>query len=82
MDVLSKLDLERLLADRLPQCIVTCSINEDGCLSINVAGPGTNQFTISQIERSHYLGEEGIHRLVREILEEMVMSRQATHLLD
>ncbi|WLH10296.1 hypothetical protein PSH58_15415 [Pseudomonas hefeiensis] len=82
MDVLSKLDLERLLSDRLPQCIVTCSINEDGCLSINVAGPGTNQFTISQIERSHYHGEEGIHRLVREILEEMVMSRQDTHLLD
>ena len=51
-------------------------------MSINVAGPGTNQFTISQIERSHYQGEEGINKLVREILEEMVMSRQTTHLLD
>jgi len=47
-----------------------------------VAGPGTNQFTISQIERGYYHGEGGINKLVREILEEMVMSRQATHLLD
>ncbi|MDE1529634.1 hypothetical protein PVE90_07865 [Pseudomonas carnis] len=82
MDVLSKLDLEHLLSGRLPQCTVTCTINDDGCLSINVAGPGTNQFSISQIERSHYHGEDGINKLVREILEEMVMSRQATHLLD
>jgi len=82
MDVLSKLDLEHLLSGRLPQCTVTCTINDDGCLSINVAGPGTNQFSISQIERSHDHGEDGINKLVREILEEMVMSRQATHLLD
>lgn len=82
MDVLSKLELEELLSSRLPQCTITCSINGDGCLSIHVAGPGTNQFTISQVERCQYHGEAGISKLAREILEEMVMSRQATHLLE
>lgn len=82
MDALSKLDLEVLLSSRLPQCAIICSINGDGSLSVDVAGPDTSQFTIPQIDRSHYLGVAGAHKLAREILEEMVMSRQASHLLE
>lgn len=82
MDALSKLDLEVILSSRLPQCAITCSINGGGSLSVDVAGPGTSQFTISQIDRSHYPGVAGINKLAREILQEMVMSRQASQLLE
>ncbi|AZC24733.1 MULTISPECIES: hypothetical protein [Pseudomonas] len=80
MDTLSKLEIETALAQRLPNCSVSCTINPDGHLSVDVLAPGTNQFTIANIDRTHYHGESGINRLVREILEEMVVSRQSSHL--
>ncbi|MFC6335292.1 hypothetical protein GIR22_11040 [Pseudomonas sp. CCM 7891] len=82
MHTLSKLELEAVLSSRLPQCTIKCSINGDASLSVDVAGPDTNRFTIANIDRTHYNGEAGINKLAREILEEMVMSRQATHLLE
>ncbi|KTC43900.1 hypothetical protein AO265_20010 [Pseudomonas sp. ABAC61] len=80
MDTLSKLEIETALAQRLPHCCVRCVINPDGSLSLDILAPGSNQFTIVNIDRTHYHGEPGINRLVREILEEMVVSRQSSHL--
>ncbi|XLM13940.1 hypothetical protein DKB71_26365 [Pseudomonas sp. PLMAX] len=82
MDTLSKNEIETLLASRLPNCSIVCSINFDGTLSVEVLGPDMNQFTVASIDRTQYHGEVGIYRLVREILEEMVLSRQASHLND
>ncbi|MBV4458619.1 hypothetical protein KVG96_11705 [Pseudomonas sp. COR58] len=80
MDTLSKNELESVLLDRLPQCAVACSINEDGSLSVEVTGPDGHQFTIASIDRSKYRDDAGINRLAREILQEMVLSRQTSHL--
>ncbi|AJO78683.1 hypothetical protein KTQ74_24180 [Pseudomonas chlororaphis] len=81
MDTLSKLELETVLSSRLPHCTINCLINGDGSLSVEVTGPAADQFTIANIERSHYRGEEGVNRLAREILQEMVLARQASHTL-
>ncbi|MQA54366.1 hypothetical protein [Pseudomonas piscis] len=80
MDTLSKFEVETALAQRLPNCRVNCVINADGSLSLDILAPGSNQFTIANIDRSHYHGESGINRLVREILEEMVVSRQSSRM--
>ncbi|QEO79868.1 hypothetical protein [Pseudomonas brassicacearum] len=81
MNTLSALELESIPSSRLFQCTVVCSIIADGSLSVDVMGTGTNQFTIANIDRSHYRGETGINKLVREILEEMVMARQASYFI-
>ncbi|KPB98021.1 Uncharacterized protein AC503_2679 [Pseudomonas syringae pv. maculicola] len=41
---------------------------------MTVTAHDADQFTIANINRAHYHGESGINRLIREILEEMVMS--------
>ncbi|WP_241109977.1 hypothetical protein [Pseudomonas sp. MPFS] len=76
MDTLSKLEIETAIAQRLPNCRVACVINADSSASLDILAPGTNQFTIANIDRSRYHGASGINRLVREILEEMVVTRQ------
>lgn len=81
MDTLTKAEIEMALSTRLPNCTVHCTINPDNSLSVTVLASDTDQFTIANINRTRYHGEPGINRLVREILEEMVMSRQSTRLL-
>ncbi|VVN65931.1 hypothetical protein PS726_00091 [Pseudomonas fluorescens] len=80
MDTLSKLEIEEVLSSRLPNCTISCSINPDSSLSVDVIGPESHQFTIINIDRLQYHGDAGINRLVREILEEMVISRQSSNL--
>nr|WP_058545194.1 hypothetical protein [Pseudomonas fluorescens] len=80
MDTMSKSELEAVLSSRLPQCSIICSINADSSLSVEVTGPDEQQFMIANIDRTQYHGESGTNRLVREILEEMVMSRQSSNL--
>ncbi|CAG8863968.1 hypothetical protein [Pseudomonas fluorescens] len=80
MDTLSKLEIEEVLSGRLPNCTISCSINPDSSLSVDVIGPESHQFTIINIDRLQYHGDAGINRLVREILEEMVISRQSSNL--
>ncbi|QYM66678.1 hypothetical protein K1X80_16615 [Pseudomonas sp. So3.2b] len=76
MDTLSRLEIETVLASRLPNCVITCTISADNTLSIDVTGPERDQFTAVNIDRTQYHGEVGINRLAREILEEMVFSRK------
>lgn len=78
MDTLSKLEIEAVLSSRLPNCTISCSINPDGTLSVDVAGPDSDQFTIINIDRLQYHGGAGINRLVQEILEEMVITRKSS----
>jgi hypothetical protein len=75
MDTLRKTELESMLSSRLPQCTIACSLSWDGTLSVEVTGPKSHQYTITGINRSLYRGEQGINKLVREIMEEMVISR-------
>nr|WP_225930010.1 MULTISPECIES: hypothetical protein [Pseudomonas] len=77
---MSKGEIGELLSRRLPQCTITCTINSDRTLSVEVIGPDLRQFTIANIDRTQYHGESGANRLVREILEEMVVSRRSTNL--
>jgi hypothetical protein len=79
MDTLSKLEIEAALISRLPNCTISCTINPDSTLSIDVIGPESHQFTIINIDRFQYHGETGINRLVREILEEMVITRTSSN---
>lgn len=81
MDRMSKSELEAVLSSRLPQCTIVCSINADGSLSVEVTGPDSHQFTIANIDRAQYLGEAGINKLAREVLEEMVISRRGSNLI-
>lgn len=78
MDTLSRLEIQEILARRLPQCTVSCSINPDSTLSVNVIGPALYRFSIINIDRFKYHGKEGINKLVREILEDMVIARQTS----
>jgi hypothetical protein len=78
MDTMSKVEIEAVLATRLPNCQISCAINPDGTLSVDVIGPESHQFTIINIDRFQYRGEAGINRLVREILEEMVITRKSS----
>ncbi|WP_431033448.1 hypothetical protein [Pseudomonas yamanorum] len=80
MDTLTKVEIHIALSARLPNCRVKCAINPDRTLSVTVLAPGADQFTIANINRAQYHGESGINRLIREILEEMVLSRQASKL--
>lgn len=80
MDTLTKVEIEIALSTRLPNCGVKCKINPDGTLSITVLAHGADQFTIANIDSAQYHGEQGVTRLIREILEEMVMSRQSSRL--
>ena len=80
MDTLSKAQIEAVLSRRLPNCSITCALNVDRTLSVDVTGPDSAQFTIVNIDRTQYHGASGINKLVREILEEMVISRQASRL--
>lgn len=80
MDTMSRREIGDLLSRRLPQCTITCSLNADRSLSIEVIGPDQRQFTIANIDRTRYHGEAGINRLLREILEEMIISRRSTNL--
>ncbi|CRM72217.1 hypothetical protein IFR08_22025 [Pseudomonas fluorescens] len=80
MDTLTRTQIEQALSERLPNCIVTCTINPDSSLSVTVLAPDANQFTIANINRARYHGESGINRLVREILEDMVVSRKTSRL--
>ncbi|CRM87115.1 hypothetical protein [Pseudomonas sp. 22 E 5] len=78
MDTLTKAEIEAALSARLPNCAVKCAINPDSSLSVTVLAHDAEQFTIANIQRAHYHGPSGINRLTREILEEMVMSRQSS----
>lgn len=78
MDTLTKVEVEAALSARLPNCAVHCAFNPDGSLSVTVTAHDADQFTIANINRAHYHGEPGINRLIREILEEMVISRQSS----
>ncbi len=80
MDTLTKAQIQRALARRLRNCRVSCTINPDNSLSVTVLAPDANQFTIANINRAQYHGQPGINRLVREILEDMVVSRQSSRL--
>lgn len=81
MDTLNRLEIETVLASRLPSCVISCTISSDGTLTVDVTGPDLGQFTIVNIDRRQYHGEAGINKLAREVLEEMVISRQATRLI-
>ena len=76
MDTLSKIQIEAALTARLPSYHVECCLHSDGTLSAILTGPGSDHFAITGIVRAHYRGAESIARLTREILEEMVLSRQ------
>ncbi|AVE03700.1 hypothetical protein CYL20_03730 [Pseudomonas palleroniana] len=78
MDTLTKVEVEAALSARLPNCAVHCAFNPDGSLSVTVTAHDADQFTIANINRARYHGESGINRLIREILEEMVISRQSS----
>ncbi|MEH6348785.1 hypothetical protein [Pseudomonas sp. 3JA] len=78
MDTPTKMEIETALSARLPNCAVSCAFNPEGSLSVTVTAHDADQFTIVNIKRAHYHGESGINRLIREILEEMVMSRQSS----
>lgn len=80
MDTMSRMQIQEALSSRLPQCEVFCSINADSTLSICVSGPHAHHFTIVNIDRFQYHGEAGINKLVREILEEMVIARQTSRI--
>jgi len=74
---MTKQEIEAVLSSRLPNCTISCSFNPDGTLTVSVTGPASEQFTIINIDRTQYHGEGGINTLAREIMEEMVISRQA-----
>ncbi|MGV8864848.1 MAG: hypothetical protein ACOH2T_27305 [Pseudomonas sp.] len=76
MDTLSRVEIEAALAIRLPSYKVECSIHSDGTLSAVLTGPDSDHFAITGIVRSNYRGAYSIARLAREMLEEMVLSRQ------
>lgn len=76
MDTLSKIQIEAALTARLPSYHVECCLHSDGTLSAILTGPDSDYFAITGIIRSHYRGAESIAGLAREILEEMVLSRQ------
>ncbi|MBW1249921.1 hypothetical protein I7860_24910 [Pseudomonas tolaasii] len=78
MDTLSRAEIEAVLTSRLPNCVISCTISADNTLSIDVTGPESDQFTVVNIDRRQYHGEAGINKLAREILEEMVISRQTS----
>ncbi|WP_339528480.1 hypothetical protein [Pseudomonas mucidolens] len=78
MDTLNRAQIEAILSKRLPNCSISCTLKVDGTLSVDVIGPDSAQFTIVNIDRTQYHGAAGINKLVREILEEMVISRQAS----
>lgn len=80
MDTLSRAEIETVLANRLPNCLIVCTISADTTLSVDVIGQNGDQFTIVNIERRQYHGEAGINRLVREVLQEMVLSRRTSWL--
>ncbi|MBW0238243.1 hypothetical protein AWM69_20030 [Pseudomonas sp. D1HM] len=80
MDTMSRMQIQAILSSRLPQCEVSCSINADSTLSVCVSGPNAHHFTIINIDRFQYHGDTGVNRLVREILEEMVIARQNSHI--
>ena len=76
MDTLSKSQIEKALAERLPSYRVKCTLHADGTLSAVLSGPETDHFAMTGIVRAHYHGKAAISRLATEILREMVMSRQ------
>jgi hypothetical protein len=76
MDTLNKVEIEAALGARLPSYRVECCLHPDGTLSAILTGPDSDHFAITGIVRSNYRGAESIARLAREILEEMVLSRQ------
>lgn len=55
-----------------------CSINADHNLFVEVIGRDQRQLTNANICRSRHHGKAGINRLLREILEEMIISRRST----
>ena len=75
MDTLSKSQIEKALADRLPSYTVECTLHADGTLSAVLSGPETDHFAITGIVRAHHRGTDAINRLATEILREMVLSR-------
>lgn len=78
LDIMTKHEIEEALSERLPQCTICCSINPDGTLTVSANGRASEEFTIINIERAHYHGDDGVTKLAREIMEEMVMSRQTS----
>ena len=82
MDTLSRSEIETLLTARLPNCNVSCTVSADNTLSIVAIGPEGDQFNAVNIDRTQYHGQAGINRLVREILEEIVLSRKFLRRID
>jgi len=82
MDTLNRVQIETVLASKLPNCKISCTLGADSSVSIDVMGPDGDQFTAVNINRTQYHGDAGINRLAREILEEMVFSRQFSHRKD
>lgn len=80
MDTLTKAEIDIALSARQPHCRVKRAVNPDGNLSVTVLVQGVDQFTIANIKRAQYHEEPGFSRLIREILEEMVISRQSSRL--
>lgn len=78
MDMLSRAEIETVLAHRLPNCLIVCTISGGPPLSVGVIGQYGDQFTIVNIERRQYHGDAGINKLVQEILQEMVLSRRTS----
>ncbi|KPA90659.1 MULTISPECIES: hypothetical protein [Pseudomonas] len=78
MDTLSKSEIEAELASRLPSYEVECTLHSDGTLSAILSGPNADHFAVTGIVRADYRGRESLARLAREILEEMVLSRQGS----
>lgn len=76
VDTLSKAKIETALAARLPSYKVECTLHADGTLSAILSGPDKDNFAITGVVRAHYRGSEAVARLAREILKEMVLSRQ------
>ncbi|MFC3939140.1 hypothetical protein CCU68_21930 [Pseudomonas gingeri NCPPB 3146 = LMG 5327] len=78
METLSKSEIEAELASRLPSYKVECTLHSDGTLSALLSGPNADHFAVTGIVRADYKGRESLSRLAREILEEMVLSRQGS----
>lgn len=76
VDTLSKSEIETALAARLPSYKVECTLHADGTLSAILSGPDEDHFAITGVVRARYRGTEAVARLAREILTEMVLSRQ------
>ncbi|WP_069673311.1 hypothetical protein [Pseudomonas simiae] len=76
MDTLSQSEIEAALTKRLPNCVISSRIECDKMLSITLKCAEADELTVTNIDRRRYHGEAGVRKLVREILEEIVVIRR------